>query len=200
MFDTKAEFELRMRLSSGANSVLVRWPTDEEWQARNHHSRRLRSKRLGRGATQTIPPEATEADLKLYQKIALNGTPTVTEREAFQINETLASCLAVEVQVEGDQATVELSTTMGGNVKHVLRVPTVDQVVATKAAGMRLIDHAFGQMEIRLQTEPGARLWDACGGKSGDYVGDVPAIHKDVATKALMEYLDQMLAPQGDDF
>ena len=200
MFDTKAEFELQMRLSSGAKSVLVRWPTDAEWQARNHYSRRMRTKRLGRGATQTMPPEPTEADVKLYQKIALNGTPTVTENEAFQINETLAACLAIGVEVEGEEATVELSTTLGGNVKHTLRIPTADQVVTARAAGLRIIDRSFGQMEIRIQTEPGVRLWDACAGKSADYTGEVPAIHKDVAARALMEYLDQTLASKGDDF
>jgi hypothetical protein len=197
MFDTTAEIELAMRLESGAKSVLVRWPTDEEWAERSR-KRKIIIQRLGRGVTETKPPEPGDADLALYGKIALNGTPPLTKGEAFQVAETLSACTVTNVEIEGDDATVDL-TVLTGPVKHRLKVPTADQVVAFRRSGFRILDQPFNRQEITLFLDPGGKLWDACGGKSEDYQGPVPIIHKDTAIRAVIDFIERNLGPQNGD-
>ena len=86
-----------------------------------------------------------------------------------------------------------------GGVKHTLAIPNVDQVLAFKRAAYRSIELPYGTREWRQRPELGAKLWDECHGISGDYAGAVPAIHKDAATRAVVEYLDRMTGPQRDD-
>lgn len=197
MFDANAEIELAMRLAGGQQSVLVRWPTDAEWSARAA-KRKIIIHRLGRGSSETIPPEPGDADLALYQQIALNGAPTVTRAEAYQIAEVLCAATATGVTVDGDFATVKL-TVLTGEVTHVLKIPTADQVISFRRSAFRMLDLPFGTQELRLKPEAGAQLWDTCGGKSDDYAGAVPMIHKDAAARAVVEYLDRHLGPQQDD-
>lgn len=198
MFDTTAEIELGMRLTSGASSVVVRWPTDEEWAARSK-ARKIIIRRMGRGISETVPPEPSEGDVALYKKIALNGTPEVTKGEAYQIAEAIAVCNVTGVEVDGDNATVDMNV-LTGHVKHLLKVPTADQVVTLRRSGFRILELPFNQQEVRISIEPGAKLWDALGGKSDDYAhGTVPNIHKDTAVRAVIDYIDRNLGPRGDD-
>ena len=198
MFDAKAEIELGMHLQAGQKSVLVRWPTDEEWAARAA-KRKIIFRRLGRGMSETVTPEPGEADVALYEKIALNGAPTVTKGEAYQIAETLCAVTATGVTVDGDRATVTLSV-LTGQVSHNLKIPTADQVIQFRRSAFRMFDLPFNTQELRLKAEAGAAMWDACGGKSDDYAGGIiPAIHKDAAARAIVEFLDRNLGPQQDD-
>jgi hypothetical protein len=198
MFDAKAEIEIAMHLQSGGKSVVVRWPSDEEWAARAS-KRKILFRRLGRGMSETVTPEPGEADVALYEKIALNGTPTLTKGEAYQVAEALAVASATGVTVEGDRATVTL-TVLTGQVSHNLGIPNADQVITFRRGAFRMFDLPFNTQELRLKADAGAKLWDACGGKSDDYAGGtIPAIHKDAAARAVVEYLDRNLGPQQDD-
>ena len=197
MFDTTAEIELAMRLESGAKSVLVRWPSDEEWAERSK-KRKIIIQRLGRGVTETKPPEPGDADLALYGKIALNGTPALTKGEAFQVAETLSTCTITNVEIDGDYATVEMIV-LTGPVRHTLKIPSADQVVAFRRSGFRLLDQPFNRQEITLFLDPGGKLWDTCGGKSEDYQGPVPVIQKDAAVRAVIDCIERNLGPQHGD-
>jgi len=198
MFDAKAEIELGMRLENGAQSVLVRWPTDQEWAARSK-ARKILIRRLGRGVSETVPPEPIDADLTLTEKILLNGSGTVTKAEAFSILEALGTCSVTDVEIVGDQATVALNV-LTGPVEHRIKVPTAGQVVAFKRSGFRMLDLPYSQQQIQLFIEPAAQLWDACGGTAEGYEGAVPAIHKDTAVRAVIDYLDRKLgAPNADE-
>jgi hypothetical protein len=198
MFDASAEIELGFRLASGAESVTVRWPTDQEWAARAR-SRKFIVRRLGRGVSETVPPAPNEADVQFYEKIALNGTPAVTKGEARQIIDVLATAAVTNVTVEGNEASIDLNV-LTGAVKHRVKLPTADQVIGMRAAAFRMLDLPFSQQQIQILLEPAARLWDECHGSSEDYAnGVVPALHKDVAMRSLIEYLDNKLGLRRDD-
>src|SRR4030095_8621315 len=87
MFDSKNEIAFEARAASigtGTQLVAVRWPTDEEWAARAR-AKKILIRRLGRGVTETVPAEPSEADIKLYQAIAVNGAPSMTAAEAARV-------------------------------------------------------------------------------------------------------------------
>ena len=45
----------------------------------------------------------------------------------------------------------------------------------------------------------GAQLYDECGGKSGDYTGGVPALHKDAVARGVIDVINRQLGPKQRD-
>jgi hypothetical protein len=197
-FDTAAEIELGMTLESGDTSVLVRFPTDAEVADRQRR-RPVLIRNLGRGVSQQVPAEPGEADLKLFEHIALNGKPAVTKEEAYQIAEILTAVTVQGVEVEGDRATVTMLIMTGLTVRHTLDVPKTGRIVKFRTAAFSMSSLPYGVQQIRLSADAGARLWDECHGSSSDYTGPIPAIHKDAALRAVVEFLDHRLGPQKND-
>jgi hypothetical protein len=199
-FDSKAEIAIPARLAStgGAEQeVLLRYPTDEEWSARSR-SRKIIIRRLGRGMSETVPPEPGEADVKLYKTIALNGAPDMTPAEASKVLEALSVADVYDVSIDGGEAAVEMSV-MTGRAIHHMKIPTADQVLSFRRSAFRLIDLPFNQQELRTTADAGARLYDQCGGRSEDYANGIPALHKDAAIRAVIEHIDRALGPRSDD-
>ena len=199
-FDTKQELEFDPPIASSGGlpqKVVLRWPTDEEWAARQR-GRKIIIRRLGRGISETVPPEPGEADLKLYSAIAVNGAPVMTPAEAAKVIEVMAVADVFDVQVEGGEATVEMEVA-SGRVKHHMRIPTADEVLSFRRAAASVLDLPFNQQEIRVTPEAGARLYEKCQGKSEDYVNGIPNIHKDAAARAVIEFIDRALGPRQDD-
>ena len=200
MFDSSAEIEIHARLVStgGAETgVSLRWPTDEEWISRNR-SHKILIRRPGRGVSETIPSEPNEADVKLYTAIAINGAPAMTPAEAMRVLDTISLSDVTNVSIVGTEATVEMNT-LGGKVTHKLKVPSADQVLSMRRAAYRILDLPYSVQEIRTSPEPAARLYDECGGQSGDYQGAIPVIHKDQVMRSVIEYIDRELGPKSDD-
>jgi hypothetical protein len=199
MFDAASEIEIGIYLASGAQSVTVRWPTDQEWAARARW-RKIMVRRHPRGATEHQPPPPSEKDVALYEKVALNGVATVTKGEAHQIFDRLAVATVTGVEIEGHYAIVDLIVYTGETVRHRVKIPTADQVISMRAAALHMLDLPYNQQQLTIHLEPSARLWDDCQGSSEDYAnGVVPAIHKDAAIRAVIDYLDHNLGPRRDD-
>jgi hypothetical protein len=197
-FDAGAEIELGLRLESGDRSVVVRFPTDAELAERQRR-RPVLIRNQGRGVTEQVPAEPGEPDLALFSKIALNGKPSVTKEEAYQIAEILTSISVLGVEVEGDRAAVTMHVMTGLTVRHSLDVPTAGRVVIFRRAAFKMSTQPYGVQQIRLNAEAGARLWDECHGRTEDYAGAVPAIHKDAAARAVVEFIDHHLGLQKND-
>lgn len=196
MFDTSAEIAITARTASGKQLIEVRWPSDEEWCERAKR-RKILIKRLGRGTSETSI-ESGDADLRIFDKIKLNGAPALTPGEATRVMEAISQCDVTGVQLEGEEAIVELQVT-GGTVYHRLKLPSADQVMTLRKS-VRILDLPYNTQEMRIHLEPGSRLWDACGGHSEDYVnGIVPAPHKDTALRAVVEYLDRETSAGTDE-
>jgi hypothetical protein len=198
-FDAAAEIELGLRLESGDRSVVVRFPTDAELAERQRR-RPVLIRNQGRGVSEQVPAEPGEPDLALFDKIALNGRPSVTKEEAFQIAEILTSTTVLGVEVDGDRALVTMHVMTGLTVRHSLDVPTAGRVVLFRRGAFKMLSQPYGVQQIRVNAEAGARLWDDCHGSSQDYAGGaIPAIHKDAAVRAVVEFIDHHLGPRKDD-
>jgi hypothetical protein len=198
MFDAKAEIAMPAPARLGGTEIVtVRWPSDEEWAVRSR-ARKYITRRLGRGRSETVPPEPGEPDQKLYDAIALNGSPQLTPAEASMVLEAIGMCLVTNVEVEGNEACVSLNVVTGA-VQHRLKVPTAEQILQFRRGSYKLFDLPYGQQEIRFNPESGARLWDQCEGKGESYTGPVPGPHKAEAMRAVVDFIEHRLGPASDD-
>lgn len=200
MFDRTQEIELQVRpasVQSALTNVVVRYPTDDEW-AKRIRARKILVRHMSRGITEMIQPAPCEADVNLYEAIAVNGAPRLTMAEAAKVLETLVANEVIDVRIEGVEAEVDMII-MTGTVHHRLRIPTADQAAELQRSGYRSYTLPFNQNELRLNINVGAQLYDACGGKSDDYQGPVPAPHKDAAFRSVVDFIDRQLRPKQDD-
>jgi len=203
MFDATGEYVLNARTEEGNKTqVTVRWPSDQEWSDRKKAIRFITTQ-LGRGRSETEPVPSPETDLRIYEAIKLNGAPALSGDEAGRLLDRLGRCEVRNVEMEGNGAMVTLAV-LGGEVKHTVKVPTAKQSRMMREAAAKLRQLPHNRVEARISLDPPAKLWEECGGKSGDYInGIIPAPHKDVAIRAVIEELDNELASaleENDDF
>jgi hypothetical protein len=192
MFDATAEFHINARSAAGERSQLVlAWPTDAQWIERAR-LRKYVIKRLGRGSSETSAEPNLEGDLKLYEAIKRNGAPPLSSAEASRVLDAMAFCEIRDVELPQDEAIVTLAVP-GGEVKHTLKAPSAEQVRSLRRAAYRIRDLPYNNQEMRIFIDPGAQLWDDCQGRSSDYAGPVPALHKDAAIRAVIDALDREL-------
>jgi hypothetical protein len=198
MFDIESpiEFPVFRTASAGPASVVVRWPTDEEWTA-NRRQRKVMMQSLGRGVNEQIPVDSGAADLKLYELIKLNGAPPLTGGEATRVVDAIAACDILGVDLGAADADVQLQIITGG-ARHFLKVPTIDQVTAMQKT-TRMLNLQYGRFELRANIEASARLWDACLLKVEGYAGSVPIIHKDAAIRAVIQAIEQEVMPKHEE-
>jgi hypothetical protein len=198
MFDTTAEFHINARSATNEKSQLtLSWPTDAQWMERAR-LRKFMIKKSGRGSSETRLEPNLEGDLKLYESIKRNGAPPLTGAEASRVLDAISYCEIRDVQLPQDDASVTMAVP-GGEVKHTLKAPNAEQVRSFRRAAYRLRDLPYNNQEMRIFIEPGAALWDECQGKSADYEGPVPAIHKDAAIRAVIDALDRELVAGPED-
>ena len=196
MFDSTAEYAFPARSGKTKVEVVMRWPSDEEWSER-HRNRKFITRDLGRGVQET-DVETEAADLKLYQAARLNGSPDLSKAEAALVVRHLEKAEVTDVTLDGEEATVTM-TVAGGTVKHVVQIPTADQVMRMQRSAARIFQAPHNQRHTRIYLEPTAKLWDECKGTSGDYVGPVPAIHKDAAIRAVVEQINLEMSAHDDE-
>jgi hypothetical protein len=103
----------------------------------------------------------------------------------------------LDVQLHAEDADVQL-TTFQGEVKHTVRIPNMEEVRLLQRS-TRLISLPYNQQEIRTNLQSSAALWDKCGGQGEGYTGGVPAIHKDVAIRAVISAVEQEAFPKYDE-
>jgi hypothetical protein len=184
-----------LRTSSGKAEITVRWPSDAEWGA-HRKRRRILQRQLGRGATET-EIDTGEADAKLYEAIKMNGAPPLSVAEASRIVDAISACDVLGVDLHAEDADVQLLI-LTGEVKHTVKIPTMDQV-RTLQRSTRLITLPYNRQEIRTNLESSASLWDQCAGRAEGYSGAVPALHKDVAIRAVIAAIEQETTPKYDE-
>ena len=195
MFDSNTTITIGLRTSTGKTDVTVRWPSDEEW-ASHRKRRKITQIQLGRGQAET-QIETGEADAKLYEAIKLNGAPPLSVAEASRVVDTISTCDVTGVELRAEDAEVQMNTMMG-ETKHIIRIPTMDEVRNFQRT-TRLITLPYNRQEIRTSIESAAALWDKCGGKGDGYAGAVPNVHKDIAVRAVIQAVEQEAMPKYDE-
>jgi hypothetical protein len=198
MFDDKSEIGMPAPARVGGN-LLVRWPTDAEWAARSR-ARKFITRHLGRGLRETVTPPPGDGDLKLYQAISLNGSPSLSAAEASMVLEAMCITIVTNVEVDGNEACVTMNV-LTGEVQHRLRVPTADEIFEYKRAAFKQLDLPYGQAQTSFTPEAGARVYDQCNGKSGPeyYKGAIPGPHKAEAVRAVIDHIEHHMGPATDD-
>jgi hypothetical protein len=197
MFDSTSELVIQARSGKAKVEISMRWPSDEEW-AERHRTRKIQIRNLGRGITET-DVDTAEADLKLYRAAKLNGAPELTAAEASMVVKTIERAEVSDVVIDGEEATVTMQV-LGGTVTHRLQLPTADQVFKMQRAASRLFSSSQrNASHMRMYLDPTAKLWDECQGRSEDYAGAVPALHKDAAIRAVVEQISIEMSPSDDE-
>jgi len=110
----------------------------------------------------------------------------------------LANCEIAGVEVEGQDATVEVII-LTGTVFHTLKVPSAERVLKLNRSA-RVLNYPYNIQRIRVGVMAGAEVWDKCGGRAPEgYAGAVPAVHKDAAVRAVIEYIDREMGASNDE-
>jgi hypothetical protein len=198
MFNTTKSVNLTARDDKGNRTKIdVRWPNDQEWEERTFSKKAIVT-RLGRGKVTTEFVNNLAVDQKLYNAIKLNGAVALEPAEASRIVEALAMCEIRGAELDAQTATVTLGVP-GQEVTHTFeRILTAAEALTLRKSGKQ-VELPFNRAEGRVGVMAGAKLWDACGGSSDDYEGDVPALHKDAAIRAVMQAVDSELASGFDE-
>jgi hypothetical protein len=196
-FDSQAEIVAQARtVAAGKTELSVRFPDDELWAERQRKCRII-VKQLGRGNTE-MDTDYGDIDMKIYERVKQNGSPNLTPFEATRFLNTLAQAQVLDTKLIGEGAEVELRV-FGGIVHHTLkRIPSAEEVHKLHKSGKQF-QNSRGSTEYRLYVEPGATLYDACGGASEHYANGIPAIHKDAVIRDVIREADNELEPIQDE-
>ena len=104
-------------------------------------------------------------------------------------------CDVLNVELSAAEADVQLQIIAGEEVRHILKIPTMDAITQAQNA-TRTLNLQYGKFEARPKIEAFAALWDKCVVKVEGYEGPVPIIHKDRAIRQVIEAIDQEVAPK----
>lgn len=198
MFDTQIEYGFKdVPTTKGRATIVVRWPTDEEWEQRTRATDAMMIQ-LGRGISE-LEMDTRAADAKLYEVIRLENSPDLTPAEATFLIDSLAKTDITSVAVEGDEAIISLKIVNDEEVKHRLRVPSIGDVMEIRRYGSRNLQLPHNRTRIKMSLEKGTKLWDRCRISTEGYANGVPAIHKDGAIRQLVEQINNSMAPNRDE-
>lgn len=198
-FDIQANIATTIRRESGPQEIEVRWPTDEEWIERSK-GWSIMVQRLGRGVSET-QVDTAQADIGLYGKIRVNGSPELEAAEAQKVIEALIRCDITDVALSMDVATVSMTVMGGMKVQHTLRIPTTAEVTGFRRAAVRIMDLPHGRQKLRTNLHAGASLWAQCRKEIAGYAGAIPITHQDAAIRAVIEACEvEAEASKDEDF
>src|SRR4030095_1628 len=197
MFDsTDLTVEYPVRRAEGVVNAVVRWPSDEEWLKRGQHWHILSLRRSGGGTEQRV--EATHANAVLYDLVRAEDSPDLEPEEAENVIDEIARCEIVDVQLDPQEAVVEMNIVNFIPVKHHLRLPTTAQAVKFKRSQFKVNDLPYGRQQFRPNLQIAADLFDKCFTKSAGYKnGTIPIIHKDAAIRAAIEACEKAAGAQA---
>jgi hypothetical protein len=177
-------------------TVRVRFPSDDEWIARQRR-RKVLVKQLGRGISETTVANGEDVDAALVAKIRAGEDPDVDAFEAMKVVEQLSLAEVDDVLPDGDSFTVTLRV-LGASTVHLLKMPSAKDVFEYRRGFARLLDLPFGRQEVTINIGSAAALYKRLITATEGYVGDVPIIHQAVAVKAAIDAMDTAFAEDHD--
>ena len=201
LFDPQGEYIVPIRLQAcggKSTNVAIRWPTDNEW-AEHARKRKVIMRMLGRGNSQT-DVDGAQADFNLAMAIKLDGVPDLTLGEAKTVIDLISKCDIHQVHMGDVEAEIELRV-LTGHVKHVLKIPNMDQVIKFEKVNQSAILRANGIQDVRFNVAAVADLWDECGGRGTEGYKDglVPNIHKDGAFRGVIRAVQEEVSAGYDE-
>lgn len=200
MFDATRPVAMQLRTPGGIKTVRVRFPSDEEWIARQRR-RKVLVKQLGRGISETTVVNGEDVDaalLALIQEKSSDGElPEIDAFEAMKVIEQLSMAEVDDVIPDGDSFRVTLRV-LGATTVHLLKMPSAKEVFEYRRGFARLLDMPLGRQEVTINIGSVAALYKKLVASTEGYLGDVPIIHQAVAVKAAIDALDTAFAEDRD--
>lgn len=191
-FDVTANIEIVIPHPDGDKTVVVRWPTDQEWIDYST-SQEIVFSPAGRGETHTEVEGGATAAADLVALIRQNET-IVDGAEAERIVDQLRRTRIDEIARTGSQVEIRMRVP-GADTVHVIRIPSQAQVQAYRRKAMRLVQGRRSRQILRTNWAADADLYDALLFSVTGYASEVPVVHKVVVvTEVLAE-----LAGSTDD-
>ena len=186
-FDMNTDFVIPVMTESGKQKITVRYPVEDEWAEWTKRKGTIITN-LGRGES-LWEPEETDADVRLYNAIRCEGQPDLNTEEARAVIIVLTKFEVRGVESEGNELEVTAAV-MGGEVTHRLKIPTAKQVAEFRRYSSQLIAMPFNRQRLKTMLKPGVKLWDTTLVSTSGYAnGSIPAVHKDSAVRAVLEYV-----------
>lgn len=176
----------------GLKSIVVNYPSDvliTEWRRK----KKVQQKSLGRGYSEfeSSKPEKIDLDTISAVRIDKEDGPEIDEAEAVYVLGLLTECEASDrPERDGNRYRVALKVMRGIDTVHVLRVPTMKQIMDYERQRSSVRTGPYGQQEIRINYRAAADLYDAIVDKAETtgYVGGiVPIVHKAEAVNTLLQ-------------
>jgi len=189
MFDTKREIEISVLHPAGKKTCRVRWPSDEDW-IEHSARRRVVVSQLSREESVTDVVDGERAGAELFAKIRLDKDgPEIDEFEAAYLIDRLSRAQVEDCQRTDDGVTVAVKVP-GVVTRHVLRVPSLAEVVGYRRSFSRIVENRRGKQVLKINLRAAGEFYDKLVQSKDGYEGDVPVIHKAAVVTELLGYLE----------
>ena len=200
VFDAGRPIAINLRAPGGVKTVRVRFPSDDEWTARQRR-RKVLVKQLGRGISETTVANGEDVDAALLaaiqEKPKDGDAPEIDPFEAMKVIEQLSLAEVDDVVPDGDSFKVTLRV-LGATTVHLLKMPSAKDVFEYRRGFARLLDMPFGRQEVTINIASAAALYKKLVTSTEGYVGEAPIIHQAVALKAAIDAMDTAFAEDRD--
>jgi hypothetical protein len=189
MFDTKREIEVSVLHPSGKKVCRVRWPSDEEW-IEHSARRRVVVSQLSREESVTDIVDGERAAAELLSKIRLDKDgPELDEYEAAYVIDRLSRA-QVEDCTRADGGVAVALKAPGAVTRHVLRVPSLAEVVGYRRSFSRIVENRRGKQLLKINLRAAGEFYDKLVQSKDGYTSEVPVIHKAAVVTELLVYLE----------
>jgi hypothetical protein len=199
VFDGEREINVKLQSPDGTTRpVAIRFPSDEEWMDRQRR-RKVIIKSLGRGMSETVPPETADDDAQLLKRLLVEEGPEVDGYEATRILDQLADCDVDDVQAEGGAYRVT-TRVLGGMTAHLLRMPTAKEILHYRRGFVRVIDLPYNRQSVTINMTAAGDLYRDLRQKAEGYAGDaVPIVHQAIVVKAVIDAVEAACGVAGTE-
>jgi hypothetical protein len=199
VFDVNREITIKLTSPDGDKAIGLKFPSDSQWIDRQLR-RKIVSKLLGRGKSQTLPTDSSENDGELLANIRTDGgNPEVDGFESGQILDRLSRCELDEVIREGNSYRVT-TRVPGGITTHVYKIPSAKEQIQYRRGYASSVD-GRGRQEVTVNLQAAADLDKKIRiGTEGYAGGIVPIVHQATAINALMEIIDSRESEDSENF
>ena len=187
VFDASRPIALRLPGPNGGRTIHVRYPSDDEWIDRQRR-RKVLTKQLGRGQSETTILNREDADAVLMAKIRTEENEPETDAfEAVKLIEELATCDVDDVVTAGDGFRIT-TRVLGAVTVHVLKMPSAKDTFEFRRGFARVIDMQYGRTEATVNLAPVGAMYKKLLVSVEGYVDNVvPIIHQAVAVRAAID-------------
>jgi len=189
IFDIARPISIKLQTPQGTKAITIRFPTDEEWIQRAR-TRKIIIKQLGRGTSETIVPDSSDADADLLRAIRLGEDPEIDGYEATQILDQISQADVDDVLPGAGFYTIDLRVVGGGIVTHQLGTPSAKDMLQFRRSFARILDLPFNKQSLTINLGAARDLYDRLAIEPLGYAGAVPIIHKVAAVKAAMDAVE----------